>query len=603
MVTLGDEKGLRILIPATHPEQAEDLFAVASRVFRRRLGRVVVLGVVEVPDGSNLSLGALQARAQRQFLGTVAPLGEKEGIEVKTVVRVAREAWRGIQEVVAEEGIHLLLLEWMGQRKQEEGLFGTTIRRLAASPPCHLAVVKLRDISDCRSILVPVRGGPHAELALELALALSESLPAKVTVMNVTTQIEEKGPDDLIPRTQRREHVQLLRVPSPSVEEAILEEAKRHQLVVMGASAALDGHDTLFGVIPEAIMSQTQAAVIITKTREPVYSSPSLAQVEPVAAQVDKWFAENTFHGREFRDYDELLYLKRKQGLTISLGLPALNEEDTIGTVLRVVKGELMEHCPLLDEIAVLDGGSTDRTMPIARGWGVPVYYHKEVLARYSRRPGKGDALWKSLYFLKGDILLWIDTDIMNIHPRFICGVLGPLLREEHIQYVTSFYGRAMQPSDYYQGESDPVAHLVARPLINLFFPQLSGLVEPPSREHGGRRRALEQVPFFSGFGVEMGLLLDMWARFGLKAIGQSDLEDRVQRDLPLIVHWRRSFGVIQAIMKRVEQQRRVSLLEGTDLSMKLLRYEQDRLYLELQEVEETELPPMVTVPEYSPRR
>src|SRR5207302_7505693 len=132
-------------------------------------------------------------------------------------------------------------------------------------------------------------------------------------------------------------------------------------------------------------------------------------------------------------------------GLTISLGLPTLNEQDTIGKVVRTFKHALMERVPLLDEIVVIDSGSSDRTAAIAKRAGVTVVQHSEILPRYGAFHGKGEALWKSLFMLKGDLICWVDTDVTNIHPKFVYGLLGPLLSDPEIHYGKGFYRLPLQ--------------------------------------------------------------------------------------------------------------------------------------------------------------
>jgi glucosyl-3-phosphoglycerate synthase len=203
--------------------------------------------------------------------------------------------------------------------------------------------------------------------------------------------------------------------------------------------------------------------------------------------------------------------LKEKQGVTISLGLPALNEAETIGHIIQTVKKELFDEMPLLDEIVLIDSASTDDTVNIARDLGIPVVVHQEILPQYGSYRGKGEALWKSLYVLSGDIILWVDTDIKNFYPGFVYGILGPLLRESEIQYVKGFYRRPLKLEGKLIAEGGGrVTELTVRPLFNLFYPELSGMIQPLSGEYGGRREALERVPFFTGYGVETGLLLDL---------------------------------------------------------------------------------------------
>jgi len=143
---------------------------------------------------------------------------------------------------------------------------------------------------------------------------------------------------------------------------------------------------------------------------------------------VDKWFVQNTFTSSEFADLRKLVESKERQNLRISVGLPTLNEEATIRRVIRAIRSRLMDRIPLVDEIAVIDSDSDDQTRDIAREEGVPVHVLGDLLPEYGARRGKGEALWKSLHVLTGDIVAWIDTDVTSAHPKFVYGLLGPLL-------------------------------------------------------------------------------------------------------------------------------------------------------------------------------
>src|SRR5690606_17147761 len=149
----------------------------------------------------------------------------------------------------------------------------------------------------------------------------------------------------------------------------------------------------------------------------------------------------------------------------------------------------------------LIDSNSKDRTREIAKKEGIPVYIHQQILEHLKPRSGKGEALWKSLLVTKGDIIVWIDTDIVNIHPRFVYGIIGPLLLNPKVQLVKGFYRRPLRVGEKMQaGGGGRVTELTARPLLNLFYPELSGVVQPLSGEYGGRRSALEKIPFFSGY-------------------------------------------------------------------------------------------------------
>ena len=195
---------------------------------------------------------------------------------------------------------------------------------------------------------------------------------------------------------------------------------------------------------------------------------------------------------------------------------------------------------------------------------------------------------------------MWIDTDIVNIHPRFIYGVIGPLLLDRRVQFVKGFYRRPLRVEGKVQaGGGGRVTELTARPLLNLFFPELSGIIQPLSGEYGGRRSALEQVPFFSGYGVEAGLLIDVFERFGMSAIAQVDLLERVHHNQPLEALGRMSFAIIQAVIARIERRYGGAILEEVNKSMKLIRYQNGEYFLDVDEVIEGVRPPMRSLPEY----
>jgi glucosyl-3-phosphoglycerate synthase len=259
-----------------------------------------------------------------------------------------------------------------------------------------------------------------------------------------------------------------------------------------------------------------------------------------------------------------------------------------------------MDMVPLLDEIVLIDSNSTDATRSIAASMDIPVYIHQELLPGYGSRRGKGEALWKSLLVTQGDIILWIDTDIVNIHPRFVYGLIGPLLNSPKVAFVKGYYRRPIKVGDTLQaGGGGRVTELTARPLINLFYPELSGVVQPLSGEYGGRRSVLEQLPFYSGYGVEIGLLIDIFERCGLHSISQVDLQERVHHNQPLEALSKMSFAIIQAVTHKLEHRFERNFLEEVNKTMKLIRYETGRFYLEVEEIAELERPPMIQLPEY----
>jgi glucosyl-3-phosphoglycerate synthase len=268
--------------------------------------------------------------------------------------------------------------------------------------------------------------------------------------------------------------------------------------------------------------------------------------------------------------------------------------------VIRTVKDALMDAAPLLDEIVLIDSNSTDRTRQIAKELGVPVYIHQELLPQYGARRGKGEALWKSLFVTRGDIIAWIDTDIFNIHPRFVYGIVGPLIMYSHVQYVKGFYRRPLKVDDKMQASGGGrVTELMARPLINLFYPELSGVIQPLSGEYAGRRSALEQASFYSGYGVETGMLIDVFEQHGLAAIAQVDLLERVHHNQPLEALSKMSFAILQTVMQRLEKRFGHPIVADVNRTMKLVRYQRGAYALDVEDVTEEERPPMLALPEY----
>jgi glucosyl-3-phosphoglycerate synthase len=387
---------------------------------------------------------------------------------------------------------------------------------------------------------------------------------------------------------------------------AILASARQHDLIVMGVTAQPQNQPTSIGPVAEAILSDGQCGVIIVKTRRPSplnFESEAVGE-SAISILVDKWFAENTYHADEFVDLEALITLKQKQNIIISLALPALDEEETVGRVIQTIKKALMDDVPLLDELVLIDSISSDRTREIARKQGIPVFIHQELLPQYGARQGKGEALWKSLLVTKGDIILWIDSDIVNIHPRFVYGLIGPLLLRPEIQLVKGFYQRPLRVGDKLQaGGGGRVTELMARPLLNLFYPELSGLIQPLAGEYGGRRSALERLPFSSGYGVEIGLLIDTLECFGVRAIAQVDLEERIHHNQSLEALSKMSFTILQTVFHKLEHRYGRSFLDVESRTLKLIRYEPGRFFLDVEEINALERPPMLEVPDYCERR
>jgi len=238
-----------------------------------------------------------------------------------------------------------------------------------------------------------------------------------------------------------------------------------------------------------------------------------------------------TSHHAEFTVAD---LLDAKGDQTISVCLPARNEATTIASIVGCIRAELMEAVPLVDEVLVVDDRSTDATAAVARAAGARVVSTAELLPEVGPGTGKGEALWKSVFASEGDLVVWCDADITNFGARFVIGLLGPLLTRPELGFVKGYYDRPVPDADGVDGTGGRVTELVARPLISLLFPRLASIVQPLSGEYAGRREVLEAVPFVQGYGVDLGLLVDVSARFGVESIGQVDLGTRVHRNRTL---------------------------------------------------------------------
>ena len=587
----------KVLVPIVHGCDQNAALNAARAIAGEE--NVMLVGFVYIPEGASLSTATVRAQEVRQ---TLRNLSNAENIHRSGEVYATHRPWDEIMKVAEKEQPDLLIIEYPCQFET----LRTTPAEVLSGSPCDIAIVNPHIPATLKNILVPIRGGPYAELALRTALSIHHFHPVDVTSLHMVPS-GFAGKQDAAFRGIERvlKHLPDVReqnIVTNNPGDVIVEASHQFDLVVMGASARSVEEVTAIGPVAERIMRESSTGVIVVKTKQPLPFSPESEEAGQTAISVlvDKWFAENTFHADEFHDLNYLLSLKRERGLSISLALPALNEEKTVGNVIQTIKSSLIDTVPLLDEIVLIDSNSQDRTREIAQDLGVPVYIHQEVLPQYGWRRGKGEALWKSLYCTQGDIVIWLDTDIVNIHPRFAYGLIGPLLLRPDILFVKGFYRRPLRVGDKIQaGGGGRVTELTARPLLNLFYPELSGVIQPLSGEYGGRRSALERFSFFSGYGVEIGLLIDMLDKCGLNAIAQVDLQERIHHNQPLEALSKMSFAIIQAVIRKMESRYGQSILENINTTMKLIRYEQESFMLDIEEIAERDRPPMIEIPEY----
>ena len=236
-----------------------------------------------------------------------------------------------------------------------------------------------------------------------------------------------------------------------------------------------------------------------------------------------------------------------KAGQRVSVVLPARDEQDTVADIVACLQRELAP-AGLVDEVLVVDDGSTDATAEVAAAAGARVVAAGSLLAGEGWGPGKGGAMWEGLYAARGDLLVYLDADVSNFSPHFVVGLLGPLLTEPGVAMVKAFYER---PLEGVAGQGGRVTELTARPLISVLFPQLASVVQPLAGECAARRELLEQVPFTHGYGVELGLLVDVCRLAGPGQLAQVDLGTRVHRNRPLAELSGQATAVLCAALER----------------------------------------------------
>jgi glucosyl-3-phosphoglycerate synthase len=319
---------------------------------------------------------------------------------------------------------------------------------------------------------------------------------------------------------------------------------------------------------------------------------------------IEQWLESNTFHHSVFWDIMAMVREKEKQGLRISLCIPTLNEEKTIGKEIVIFKSELMTRYPLLDEIAVIDSGSEDRTLEVAASFGADVYLASDILPEVGAKRGKGENLWKAIYQLTGDIIVYVDADIKNIHPRFVYGLVGPLIYREHVKYVKAFYDRPLAFSEgVRESGGGRVTEILVRPLFSLFFPELTAIIQPLSGEYAVRREVLERISFPIGYGVETSHLIDVYRMHDLDAFAQTDLDQRVHRNQSTRALGKMAFGILQTFLSRLRNQGVVGKLPELANILRQYQMVEGKYAQVLHEIIEEERAPIIDLPAYRAHR
>ncbi|MCX5387868.1 glucosyl-3-phosphoglycerate synthase [Streptomyces sp. NBC_00083] len=310
--------------------------------------------------------------------------------------------------------------------------------------------------------------------------------------------------------------------------------------------------------------------------------------------EVERWLSRRSWSAAE-RPLERMLAAKHRTGTTVSVVLPALDEEGTVGDIVAAIRRELMtDAVPLVDELVVVDSGSTDRTAEVAAAAGARVVHRDAILPRLPALPGKGEVLWRSLLVTGGDIVCFVDADLKDFDTGFVSGIVGPLLTDPDVDFVKAMYDRPLGTA---AGQGGRVTELVARPLLNLHWPQLAGIVQPLGGEYAARRSLLERLPFPVGYGVELALLVDALHTVGLDALAQVDVGVRKHRHQD-----GQALGRMAAAIYRTAQLR---LSRGHLVRPELTQFERGehgfvpRTYA----VDTEERPPMREVEEYQVHR
>lgn len=243
------------------------------------------------------------------------------------------------------------------------------------------------------------------------------------------------------------------------------------------------------------------------------------------------WCERRTFDANTF-DIAELI--AAKESTRVSVVVPARDEAETIGAIVESIRDAHVIDSHLVDELLVIDSDSTDTTADVSRDAGATVFSAAQIRPDLGWRPGKGEAMWKSLFVATGDIVVFIDGDLTTFTPDYVTGLLGPLLTDADIALVKGFYDRSLDGAEYGIAQGGRVTELMARPVINLWWPDLAGVIQPLAGEWAARRSLLESLAIPSGYGVELASLIDTYEQCGLDALAQVDLGVRghIHQDL-----------------------------------------------------------------------
>jgi glucosyl-3-phosphoglycerate synthase len=278
----------------------------------------------------------------------------------------------------------------------------------------------------------------------------------------------------------------------------------------------------------------------------------------------ESWFAGRT---TSIDDWPLERVRKLKSGRRVAVILPALDEEATVGDIVASIRADLARGPgDLVDEVIVVDSGSTDSTAAVATASGARLVAVSDVLTGFEPRRGKGDAMWRGVAATDAEFVVFVDADLLAFDSRFVVALLGPMLSDPALQFVKAAYDRPPADPAVPSSGGGRVTELMARPLISAFWPELSGVLQPLAGEYAARRELLLRLPFRCGFGVDIGLLLDSYRRLGIDALAQVDLRRRWHRHSDLPALGRMAAEVMHTALDRLDLDARGGLDRETTL-------------------------------------
>jgi glucosyl-3-phosphoglycerate synthase len=289
-----------------------------------------------------------------------------------------------------------------------------------------------------------------------------------------------------------------------------------------------------------------------------------------------EWFKHRSYDYRQFSDLGALARRKRELGLTVSAVLPCRNVADTVGGIVDVIHdvNERSGENALVDQILAVDADSADGTAEVAASRGAEVYSENELMSNHGGAHGKGDAMWRSLSVARGDLVMYIDADTRDFKPQLVYGILGPILEVPEVRFVKAAYRRPFKSHEAIEQDGGGrVTELTTKPLFNLFYPELTGFVQPLAGEFVADRELFSSIPFLTGYAVETGIMIDILKKVGLDAMAQVDLGARQNRHQPLRDLSRMSYSVLRAVARRLRQEGRLNQTRDPSLPASLFQF------------------------------